>query len=184
MEASASLPSTQTAGATLALADAWEADALAAIDACDDPDVAEELLARIKLADQAIRLAKAKGDEAEALIGKLRSAVLNGTWEVKNDAGVRKHRNFYFEVASQNANGWEASGVNTTKASMWVHVFDYGFIGIPTWALRNIVRDIGEPRACHDSANPTKGRVVKSDLLIPAYLDALDRADSGEREAA
>lgn len=124
-------------------------------------------------------ITKPKGDEGEALIRKLRSAVLNGTWEVKNDAGVRRYGNFYFEVASRNARGWEPSGLNTTKASMWVHVFDYGFIGLPTWALRNIVRDEGKPKECSESQNPTKGRVVRSDLLIPAYLKALDRADGG-----
>lgn len=62
MEAAASLPATRPGGTTLVQADQWEADALAAIETVDDPDVAEELLGKIKLVEQAVRLARLGAD--------------------------------------------------------------------------------------------------------------------------
>lgn len=64
------LPATRT-DATPALADQWEADALAAIDHVDSPEQAEELLQRIKLAEQAIRLSRL-GAEREQRWGRVR----------------------------------------------------------------------------------------------------------------
>lgn len=65
MEAHASLPAHVASGTTLAQADAWEADALDAIETVDDPDAAEALLARIKLAEQAIRLSRLGADREQ-----------------------------------------------------------------------------------------------------------------------
>jgi hypothetical protein len=83
MEASASLPVVRTTGATLAQADAWEVDALAAIDAVDDPDAAEELLARIKLAEQADQARRLGAERAQRwgrvkLLGERRYGELLG----------------------------------------------------------------------------------------------------------
>jgi hypothetical protein len=129
-------------------------------------------------------ITKAKGDEAEALVKKMRSAVLNGAWEVKRDDGVRKHRNFYFEIRSLNAAGWESSGLSVTEAPMWIHVFDYGFIALPTWAVRSLVKEDSEKRECKESANPTQGRVIRADKLVTRYLDLLDRLEREAGEAA
>jgi hypothetical protein len=64
------LPATRT-DATLAELDQWEADALAAIEAVDTPEAAEELLARVKVVDQARRLAD-RGAEREQRWGRVR----------------------------------------------------------------------------------------------------------------
>jgi hypothetical protein len=61
----------QRAGASLVEADLWEADALEAIEAVTTPEAAEELLGRIKLAAQAIRLSKL-GAEREQRWGRIR----------------------------------------------------------------------------------------------------------------
>ncbi len=65
------LPAERRDAATPALADQWEAEALTAIEQVDDPATAEGLLARIKLAEQAIRLARL-GAERERRWGRVR----------------------------------------------------------------------------------------------------------------
>jgi hypothetical protein len=57
--------------ATLVDADLWEADALAAIESVTTPEEAEQLLGKIKLAAQAIRLSKV-GAEREQRWGRIR----------------------------------------------------------------------------------------------------------------
>lgn len=69
--ASAGLPVRRDEATTPALADQWEADALEAIEAVTDPDAAEQLLRRIKVAEQAIKLAKL-GAEREQRWGRVR----------------------------------------------------------------------------------------------------------------
>lgn len=71
MEAAASLPAVQAGVLLPAQADQWEADALEAIGAVSTPDEAEALLARIKLAEQALRLADL-GREREQRWGRVR----------------------------------------------------------------------------------------------------------------
>lgn len=51
--------------ATLVEVDQWEADALAGIESVDTPEAAEELLGRIKVAEQAIRVAKLGGEREQ-----------------------------------------------------------------------------------------------------------------------
>jgi phage N-6-adenine-methyltransferase len=68
------------------LADQWEADALQAIDAVVDPEQAESLLARIKVAEQAIRLSRLGGDRERRwgrvrLLGERRYGELLGPAE-------------------------------------------------------------------------------------------------------
>jgi len=65
------LPATRGSEATPALADQWEADALAAIESVATPEAAEAVLARIKLAAQAIKLAEL-GADYEKRWGRIR----------------------------------------------------------------------------------------------------------------
>jgi hypothetical protein len=65
------LPAERPADFTPAQADQWESEALRAIDQVSDPDVAEDLLHRIKLAEQAVALRKL-GREYEQRWGRVR----------------------------------------------------------------------------------------------------------------
>lgn len=129
---------------------------------------------------------KARGEEAEALVRRLRTALANGSCEVKCDDEAGRTGNFFLEYECQTATGWRPSGIQETKATNWVIVF-YDMrvmVWMPVWLLRNIARRPGLKRANGglSGSHPTHGILVPvDDLLSQARMGVID---AGKPKAA
>lgn len=112
---------------------------------------------------------KARGEEAEALWRKTRTAMATGCAEVKRDDRAAKTGNFYIEHACRTAEGWEPSGIETTKATTWVFVSWPILVAVPVSILRHLHRDAQRKKAlveCSNGSHPTKGVVIPVDKLL------------------
>lgn len=111
---------------------------------------------------------KARGEEAEQLIRRYRTAMATGTAEVKRDDRAAETGRVYVEYECQTANGWMPSGIQTTKAAQWFWLlYDMRVIvGMPVWLLRNIAQKSGRPAECKVGSHPTRGLTVPVDKLL------------------
>lgn len=126
---------------------------------------------------------KARGEEAEALIRRYRTALANGSCEVKCDDQAARTGNVYVEYECQTAVGWRPSGIATTKAANYVFVlYDMRVVvWMPVWLLKNIARDPTLKRITGGSlgSHPTRGVLVPVDTLLSKARSAVPMG--GER---
>lgn len=115
-------------------------------------------------------LDKARGEEAEQLIRRMRTTLATGEAEIKRDDQAAKTGNVYVEYACKTATGWKASGIATTKAASWWWVlYDMRVIvAMPVWLLKNIAREHGRKTECTQGSHPTKGVLLPVDTLLSA----------------
>jgi hypothetical protein len=131
----------------------------------------------MNVAEPAWDIDKLRGDEGEALVRQMRSAVLAGTCEVKTDEVALRTRRVYVEHECCTAAGWKPSGIAVTKAASWAFVLGRTVVWMPTWLLKNIARDLGWPDGkrtdrpgvhaeCPRGSHPTRGVLVPVDELV------------------
>lgn len=168
------LPAERSAAATPALADQWEADALAAIDAVATPEAAEDLLTRVKFAEQAIRLAKL-GAEREQRWGRVRLMSERRYGELLGPAerGVNQHtRTSTMEVQRDHKSEHRARAVAAVPEPVFEEYVETAPKPSRAGLLREAPRLAGEPA----SVDPVKVDVtVQVTKLIAqgAHIDAL-----------
>lgn len=110
-------------------------------------------------------LDKLTGEEGEALVRSMRTAILAGTCEVKTDMAALSTGRVYVEYRCRTANGWQPSGLATTKAASWAFVIGRTVVWMPVWVLKNIAREYPD-RECTQGSHPTKGKVIPLDKLV------------------
>jgi hypothetical protein len=105
------------------------------------------------------------GKRGEALVGELRAEWVAGKVEVKYDRHAHRTGNIYIEFECRRADGWQPSGIATTKATHWAYVVASGplYFVLPTPVLRSIAegaRRRGQIAEERDGSHPTKGALV------------------------
>lgn len=130
---------------------------------------------------------KARGEKAEALVMRMRSAIASGTLEVKCDDRAGDTGNVYVERQCLTAEGWKPSGIDDpgSRAAGWVWVLlDMRVIfWMPKWLMRNLADEYGKPSACPYGTHPTRGVLVPLDCLMSGARAALNRYDETEKAA-
>jgi hypothetical protein len=119
-----------------------------------------------------------RGEKAEALVRALRTTLLTAECEVKCDDRAAETGNVYVETTCKTAQGWQPSGIHTTKATTWVWVlFDMRvIIWMPVWLLKNLARTAPE-RSCVVGSHPTRGSVLAIDRLLSESRAAANAYD-------
>jgi hypothetical protein len=125
---------------------------------------------------------RARGEEAEQLVRRMRTALAVGSCEVKRDDRAAQTGRVYIEQECFTANGWKPSGLAETKAVNWVFVlYDMRVIvWMPVWLLRNIAK-VGKVAECRVGSHPTRGVVIPVDRLL---TEARLAVPFDERQAA
>lgn len=117
---------------------------------------------------------RARGEEAEQLVRRMRTALAVGSAEVKRDDRAAATGNVFLEYECRTQAGWSRSGIATTEAVNWVWVlYDMRVIvWMPVWLQRNIGRalwaDPGQRAECQRGSHPTRGVLIPTDALLSA----------------
>lgn len=112
------------------------------------------------------------GRDGERLTAAFLQGFLDGTVEVKNDGRAAETGNVYIETDCLRRDGWNPSGIRTTKATYWALVVGEAVVlGIPTDVLRNVVQRALDPklrmgREEKDGSHPTRGVAIPLNLLL------------------
>jgi hypothetical protein len=113
---------------------------------------------------------KARGEEAEALVRKVRLDVLAGAIEVKRDDQALKTGNLYIEHKCRRADGWQPSGIAITKSDTWAIAVGPILLILPTAIVRALherALDEGHRSECIVGSHPTQGALVPLWLVLP-----------------
>jgi hypothetical protein len=103
-----------------------------------------------------------EGQHAEKLVIDL---LTDDQIEVKYDRKALITGNLYIETHCRRRDGWNESGINTTKATVWFFVLDMRdkkMMSLTTTALKEAIQDPQLPRKeMTEGSHPTKG------ILLP-----------------
>lgn len=119
----------------------------------------------------------AAGRQAEMWVSDLRSALEQGTVEVKRDRRWIDTGNIYVEYKCKRRGEYRDSGIATTEADLWLFVLIEGVfaIVISTESLKALAREVGrDPRRLKeetDGSHPTKGVIISLQQMICAIRD-------------
>jgi hypothetical protein len=109
------------------------------------------------------------GSQAEMWVSSLREALKGGTVEVKHDTRAMQTGNLYVEYECRRGGIYRPSGIQTTKADVWVFVVLESKIAlvIETQELKRLCAQpgirIAEER---DGSHPTKGYLVPMVYIV------------------
>ena len=111
------------------------------------------------------------GHEGEALVNELLTG--GKTIEVKTDLKWKNTGNLYIETVcwSHNNEEWYPSGLSATKAEYWAFVLEGATFIVPIAALRHAVTLWGHPITCNIEPNPSKGYLIKPELILQAIKE-------------
>lgn len=114
------------------------------------------------------------GKRGERLVASFLEGLTIGTVEVKSDRQAHLTGNLWIEYQCRRRDGWQDSGIRTSKATHWALVLDETvIIALPTAILRTVVERGYEFRFADgkypyrseetDGSHPTRG------IRIPIY---------------
>lgn len=127
---------------------------------------------------------RARGEKAEELYRRLRTAILVGAAEVKRDDRAAETGRFYIERECRRIDGWQPSGIDDpdSKASAWVLVAWPVVLAMPTWILKLAIEG-AKSAECTVGSHPTRGVVIELGELHRRAV-AVANAPVPERPAA
>lgn len=102
------------------------------------------------------------GERGERLVQHLIEAHERGSVyvEVKTDEVAVYTGNVYIETECLGRDGWQPSGIATTKAEVWAHVVGALVFFLPVSVIREMVAGKrGREQSCDRGDHPTRGRV-------------------------
>jgi len=113
------------------------------------------------------------GTQGELFVTDLVEAIKTGSIEVKNDAKFERTGNVFVEYRCQRRDGWQLSGIATTKADFWAFVLHNNVTAVivRTDKLKDAVRHLyrnennRRPGGQHGS-HPTEGVLVSVAWLM------------------
>lgn len=118
------------------------------------------------------------GQKAELLTEQFLRGVMD-TVEVKSDLVWANTNRVYLEHECRRKDGWQPSGIASTKADYWALVLGETIILlIPTWALQAAHRKALDPalrltREEKDGSHPTRGVAIPTQLLLQWLFTAI-----------
>lgn len=112
-----------------------------------------------------------RGHQAELWIKSIRSAISDGSIEVKRDERAFSTGNIYVEYQCLRKGKYRPSGLATSKATTWVFVLNNENLAIiiSKEYLKKLGRKaykLGKLRECRGGSHPTKGVVIPLKWLI------------------
>ncbi len=112
------------------------------------------------------------GRREELWVADIRLALQEGRVEVKMDEKASLTQNIYIEDECCRRDGWQPSGIATTKADAWVHVLLPGKFALlfSTGFLRELYTCRGRPHSCDRGSHPTRGKIIPIGSIIAAAL--------------
>jgi hypothetical protein len=125
-----------------------------------------------------------EGELAERLVIDL---LTDDTIEVKHDRKALQTGNLYVETDCRRRDGWNPSGISTTKATVWffvLHELDKVLISVRTSTLQRLVAKNGRRRAEEkDGSHPTRGVLVPVRDVLPLSTQVFGSVDERDADA-
>lgn len=125
------------------------------------------------------------GKAIERTVAAFIDGFTNGTVEVKSDRLAVETGNVYIEDECKRRDGWQSSGIVTTKADYWALVIgECVVLGIPTVVLRHCYEKALDPhlrmrRKETDGTHPTRGVAIPLNVLFTwIRIELHKRADA------
>lgn len=109
---------------------------------------------------------KARGDQGEELVRRLRSGVLAGSVEVKTDEKALRTGNVYVEVMCRRGGEWRQSGILESKANTYAFVVGDVIMALPKAKVIAACKEHGTRRECVEGSHPTRGVCVPIEVLL------------------
>jgi hypothetical protein len=113
------------------------------------------------------------GKQGELFVTDLLAAIKTGSIEVKNDAKFERTGNVFVEYRCQRRDGWQPSGIATTKAEFWAFVLHNNVtaVFVRTDKLKGAVRhlyrkNVNRRPGGQLGSHPTEGVLVSVAWLM------------------
>lgn len=117
------------------------------------------------------------GRQGELWVVDLIESLKNDRVEIKRDRQYPTTGKLYVEYECMGRSGWYSSGIDATKADLWVFVLgsSESAIVVSTVLLKALVERVRRnPRFCReetDGSHPTKGVVLPLSFVLTALQD-------------
>lgn len=121
-------------------------------------------------------LDREEGERNESLIQRLRNGLLSETIEAKIDRISPSTGNVFIEMMCNQANGWQPSGLQKTKANGWAFTLGEtvktagAVIVVPTERMRAFAMPLWEQGKYVKEMKPTRGSHPTRGIVVPLAM--------------